>query len=108
MNLSASITPSSTSNKIMVFACGGVFTATNGSLTLYRGSTNILSSAGFIRLGNNQYSPFAVKYLDSPATTSSTTYAVYGKTGQQIQAPCQDGIDNAGITAMIILMEVKG
>jgi hypothetical protein len=108
MNLSASITPSSTSNKVLVFACGGVFTATSGSLTFYRNSTNILSSAGFIRLGNNISSTFSAQYLDSPSTTSSTTYAVYGKTGQQIQAPCQDQFDGAGITAMIILMEVKG
>lgn len=78
--LSASITPTSSTNKILVlvsgiaYASGGGFTYT----TLYRGTTtNLGQASGFVKAtgGNSQPMPF--NYLDSPATTSSVTYNVY-------------------------------
>ena len=79
-NLTASITPSATSSKILILA--GINISNTGSndsyATLYRGSTNLGPSNGFV----NWYSTVgqggaALNYLDSPSTTSATTYAVY-------------------------------
>lgn len=78
---SATITPTSASNKILViFNIGGVAKLNNTSvdLRLVRGSTEILrcesaagydNSSGWNRIGSSAYT-----YLDSPATTSATTY----------------------------------
>ena len=84
-NLSVSITPSSSSSKILIIAIHGDAAAgasANGyKLALLRGSTQIgnrfaqnqmygaTAGAGF-NIGASQ----TIVYLDSPATTSSTTY----------------------------------
>ena len=105
MNLSASITPASASNKIIIMVNGYAFAAGNGSesyFTIYRNSTNILSADGFKRIPDSTSQEFSYQYLDSPSLTSSITYALYGKTPQLIQFP------QSGVTASIILMEVKG
>jgi hypothetical protein len=83
------ITPSSTSNKILLSFSGMVgITTTNDSLylTIYRGSTDINpvgGNGGFVRFFNastvNGVSQ-PIIYLDSPATTSATTYTVYFRT----------------------------
>lgn len=85
-NLSTAITPLFSTSKILVIlnASLGITGATNTCFaTLYRNNTN---------LGGGQYSSFidmypgsssylycnqSILYLDSPATTSSTTYALY-------------------------------
>ena len=83
-SLAASITPTSSSNKILVFANGTV----NGNavnvqpvFTIYRGATNLGdSSRGFGQIfsaGASINAMGTMQYLDSPATTSSTTYTVY-------------------------------
>ena len=86
-NLSAVITPSSTSNKILVMVSlyGGA--TSNCSVRLMRGSTPIavntnsptgsrrVSSAGDLYSNSqNTGSTISITFLDSPATTSSTTY----------------------------------
>jgi hypothetical protein len=78
--LSASITPSSATNKILALVT--VATFNNLAVSLYRnGSTNLGDSfAGFARNGSTSYWMFdAFNYLDSPNTTSATSYTVYGK-----------------------------
>lgn len=89
-SLSASITPTSSSSKVLIlvtfmgYGVGGA--GVNWVATITRGSTNlgnatwgmatIYNSAGGIQGG------FAMSYLDSPATTSSTTYNMaYRKDG---------------------------
>ena len=82
--LSVTITPSSTSNKILLLVsssgkCNG---SSEGYFTIYRnGSTNLgHSTNGFIRTsdGNVDVSVgLGINYLDSPSTTSATTYQVY-------------------------------
>ena len=79
--LSASITPSATSSKILIIANHGLFTksATQTYCNFYlkRGSTDIYGinnafyseSDGQFRLPTHSFS-----YLDSPSTTSATTY----------------------------------
>jgi len=85
--LTASITPSSSSSKILVLINGSFGTgSTSGgespiSVNLIRGSTQIyeLTRAIDLRAGpysgeSNIYFNGGFTYLDSPATTSSTTY----------------------------------
>jgi hypothetical protein len=82
-NLTASITPTSSTSKIFVIATMPMSTGTaneNGKLTIYRNGSNIAPNTG---LGVFQtsaviYAGLTIQLLDSPATTSSTTYAVFG------------------------------
>jgi hypothetical protein len=81
--LSASITPSASSSKVLVLvAQNGCFRdgATGVGLKLLRSSTDIMqiaNYAGYDGTGNTGravVSGISTVYLDSPATTSSTTY----------------------------------
>jgi hypothetical protein len=80
--LTATITPSSVSSKIMVFVTIPVYKDTNnttGKFKLFRAATGIatLSNAGFTGgTGGIDIGAVAINYLDSPATTSATTYKV--------------------------------
>ena len=96
--MSVSITPSSASNKILVFSYltfGGSQDRTK-AFNLVRGSTNILvgDSSGSrtpasVGGGNDQYLEILnttnLHYLDSPNSTSATTY--------KIQVKCQGSTD---------------
>jgi len=121
--LSASITPSSTSNKILAICSfgGGNNNGASGAglehiYTLYRNSTDLgaASSKGFNPVtyytasGNAPilYSiPVSINYLDSPSTTSSTTYAVYFRVNN---ASYGAQFCRYNSTATIILMEIAG
>ena len=79
-NLSLAITPSSASSKVLVLmtapveldASGGA-----GGLRLVRGATTIYDWSGRIQTETGYMSVgVAISYLDSPATTSSTTYKI--------------------------------
>ena len=87
--VTATITPSSTSNKILVIASLQWFlfreaTETNGSFKLLRGSTAISThnNAIHIEAGTTSQSRiiseggYTIQRLDSPSTTSATTYKV--------------------------------
>jgi hypothetical protein len=126
--LSVTITPTNTSNKILVIChvgTGGNFWNTGGTgLNLVRGSTNILtaSSNGYSvffnawssSLGNTLYTgtTIPIVYLDSPATTSATTYklqvanASATDTGY-INRTNADSI-NSRMTSTITVMEISG
>lgn len=91
--VTATITPSSTSNKIMVIVSMQWFlirdaTETNGSFKLLRGSTAISTheDAVHIEAGLTSQSRiiseggYTIQRLDSPSTTSATTYKVQFKT----------------------------
>jgi len=87
--LSVSITPASSSSKIFVVVDGYVGSAP-GSVAvrtrLVRGSTAIsigdtagtrtLASTDSIAANSSHMTPMAISFLDSPATTSATTYKV--------------------------------
>ena len=79
--LSISITPSSTSNKIFIL-CSGHFYAQSGAYyTLYRnGSTNLGNGNAGLIGGGPVMNGNCLSYLDSPSTTSSTTYQIYMRT----------------------------
>ena len=88
--LSISITPSSATSKILVMAslCGGVNGGTNAAqYRLVRGSTAIAvadaagsrtqsTSALNYQIDANRIDSYTFQTLDSPATTSATTYKV--------------------------------
>lgn len=81
--ITCSITPSSTSSKIRIYATS-TFTDPNtgvAAVTLERGSTDLASGTyGFFdNNSGTQEMPFTIVYTDSPGTTSSVTYTVYAK-----------------------------
>ena len=108
-NLTASITPSSATSKILVQVNMNLYGASTNSeavITIYRAGADLTSGNGFadVYAGSTdiiQQAPML--YLDSPATTSSTTYAVYFKRTQgssSIQSSLR------GTTNTITLMEI--
>jgi hypothetical protein len=82
---SVSITPKFTTSKVLVFVNGGGgFASTSGTslwATIYRNSTNLGDSTyGLERIyagSSNVLGPHSMCILDSPATTSSTSYTCY-------------------------------
>jgi len=87
-NLSASITPSSASNDIYVFVITNLFQKRDADSSVYtritRDATQLVeyqSRLDGATSTNNQIltHPLNLLYIDSPATTSSVTYAVDGK-----------------------------
>jgi hypothetical protein len=115
-NFTASITPTSTSSKIVVlcdfntyisgkmganpssFLTFGYYAIARGSTRVYESSIGVFSSS----LGTNDITLVGrspMMYVDSPNTTSSTTYKL------QLKSPASDvGVQAGGGT--IILMEV--
>jgi hypothetical protein len=112
--LTATITPSSTSSKVLVIAqISSCFTTTNTSaeldVNLLRDSTQIIASMG--GRGSNGLTTgdalgtVGCSYLDSPATTSATTYKCQFKSTQN-NATASVGL--GGTTSTITLMEIAG
>jgi len=81
---SLAITPTASTSRILIQVCGGgghaPYVNQNCISTIYRGSTN-LSSDGLESIGNStaglSMAPHNIVFLDSPNTTSATTYEVY-------------------------------
>lgn len=107
--LTASITPSSASNQILVLV--SVQGAKNGStgldLRVLRGATNIIQfgkNAGYTGAGDyNIIGSVSCGYVDAPATTSSTTYKV--QMASNANASLARINDNTQ-SSTIILMEI--
>ena len=107
--LSASITPSAATSKILVLVTGKG-SKSNGSidnslaLRLVRGSTAIFTQSALYTATTIQIQTFySASYLDSPSTTSATTY--------KVQIASENGTSNVNFmvdnqTASIILMEI--
>lgn len=110
--LTASITPSATSSKILVVVSQGVLlrystsgAELSGQMQILRGSTSLQVSTFGIRASTgselNNYQVWSYSYLDSPSTTSSTTYKTQVKNGAAL------GIVRSGNgLASITLMEI--
>lgn len=83
--LTATITPTSTTSKILVTVaqsgCGKEGSDAQLSLRLYRGASSILTfeayGAATGTSASNYIGGCGCTYLDSPATTSATTYTTY-------------------------------
>jgi len=114
----ASITPSSASNKILVSLAGGGWYNANVSnksnwTTIYRDAINIepVANGGFEVAYFNAYAatPHSVTYLDNPATTSATTYTIYFRTesgGTNVYTQLSGG--TPGVPVTLTLMEIAG
>lgn len=108
-NLTASITPSSATNKVLVFVNMNFYVQSvgaEGAITIYRNGSDLTGGNGFadVYTGSSDIIAQApMLYLDSPATTSSTTYAVYMKRTQGANT-IQTNL--RGTTSTITLMEI--
>ena len=79
-NLSASITPQSTSSKILVLTAQPFLAsaaAASIGMRLLRGSTNVWSTDNANYFATDTGTMSNIFYLDSPSTTSATTYTVH-------------------------------
>lgn len=111
-SLSASITPKFSTSKILILVSSVGFNTGNGqgNFTVYRGATNLGGGSSgqaslqmYFNSSGYTVTPLLLNYLDSPATTSSTTYQVYFKT-QSGSTTTFFGSGN--ITETITLIEV--
>ena len=124
--LSVSITPSSSSNKVLVTYDTNVSMA-NGSyhahVFLVRGSTKIYlgdtdgsrtRSSNFVMSGNDgngglYYYPVHGEFLDSPATTSATTYKIqlYGINNTMYVNRTQYDSNSSGVNRFVSQITAK-
>ena len=108
---SVSITRTSSSSKILITFGGEMGNNTNNGsgirLAIYRGATNLTGSTGYLEY--TQTSGIAlyqtVQWLDSPATTSSTTYTIYYCASNTGTAYIQAN-SSADFPAVMTLMEI--
>jgi len=117
-SLSASITPSSSSNKVLVLVSQQVQAerATNAELNVYvqllRGSTDLSTNNPVtIDAGTGSGGKIGIRgmataaYLDSPSTTSATTYSTQGKlntTSDSATVRFQEGSGRSDLTLLEI------
>ena len=125
--LSASITPTSTSSKILILAMLGGAGATNSSFKakLMRGSTDVaVGDAASNRAratvqgqfsSNFNADSFHMSALDSPSTTSATTYKVqFGGNGgvtvyiNRIARDTNGAAEDSRTASTLTLLEVTG
>ena len=116
--LTASITPSSSSNKILVLVSQNGLGKDGGGntrigLKLLRGSTSILQMEGIASQTGTTTTNFiggvSTSYLDSPATTSSVTYKTQISnldTSGTVRANTSSGAGKESYST-ITLMEIK-
>jgi hypothetical protein len=107
-NLTATITPSSTSSLVLVYVSQRTYSSAANAgvkLRLMRGATGIVETLDVnLNAGGASTSLFNPIYLDNPATTSATTYktqyAIGSGAGTAIVQPSNN-------LASIILMEIS-
>jgi len=108
--ITASITPQSTTSKILVFVNLAVTynsTSADGvGGVLYR-SAITASETIFVRTAGSSTYTQTIAYLDSPSTTSSTTYTLYLKAISGTVFVSETGL-GAGTNVTITLMEISG
>ena len=86
--VTVNITPSATSSKILIIVSGGSLGSGNTShvhAQVYRGSTGLTGASQLYlndNVGWNHHIPLSITYLDSPSTTSQTSYTMYVKTDE--------------------------
>jgi hypothetical protein len=115
--LTVSITPKFSTSKILVTASGNldcVTALTQMVATIYRNSSN-LAVAGAYGMGlayvdnSRLQAPVTMQVLDSPATTSSTSYTVYvARSSGSGSIIFNNGSGSGNSAATITLMEIAG
>jgi len=112
LGLSASITPSSASSKILVIACLSCIYKNGANSSV--GVNIVRDSTQIVKFSENTLSYTAatgasgvaasLAYLDSPATTSSTTYKIQFKNGSATGTSVT--INDSNVTSTLTLMEI--
>ncbi len=111
--LTATITPSSTSSKILILAHNSTFAVSANYVycgiqrNISGGSSTFLGHPSYgltvaLDNGGNGASPHSINYLDSPSTTSAITYDF------QYKCSAAAKIQMSSTKASITLMEVAG
>jgi hypothetical protein len=125
IGLSATITPSSASNKILILYKLGYSNASGDTFVghLVRGSTKIFQgdngtgregSISFQTANMNNYWSFEAggSFLDSPSTTSSTTYKITvacgGNQTMYFNRTARGDAGDPAVSSSITLMEIAG
>tara|TARA_B100000941_G_scaffold188004_1_gene135363 strand:+ start:1076 stop:1609 length:534 start_codon:yes stop_codon:yes gene_type:complete len=114
-NVTGTITPTSTSSKVLIMmttsANNNNTNNTGMPITIYRNGSVNLSGAGdgFTEVetrGARSHMPVSIQVLDSPATTSATTYTMYTRSnsGSTVELPYSNNHE----TAVVILQEIAG
>jgi len=115
--IAASITPTSSTSKILILIKISEAVKTNASasnriqLRLYKNGVNMSFNASSFMMSGNLYTATAVEargslgfnYLDSPATTSALEYRVYMASNDATSAV---SVQNNSSPSTIILMEI--
>jgi hypothetical protein len=112
--LAASITPKFSTSKILVLfnfklarGLSGADGSMGGTVRIYRGASSVFTPSAFLGfsypVSTASYLMAAGNYLDSPATTSSTTYTIYFNT---TTAGAQITYTTDGDSGSITLMEI--
>jgi hypothetical protein len=110
-SLSAAITPSSTSSKVM--AMWSVHARTTSAASgfgtrLVRGSTNVWTSANdyqqYFAVAAENHTATHQVYIDSPSTTSATTYKVQIASHNSVAIQ----VNSNGAQTQLVLMEIAG
>jgi hypothetical protein len=104
--LSVTITPSAAANKIFVITqTTGASGDSSLTSTIFRGATNLGNgNAGIMFFSGGKSSPFSLSILDSPNTTSATTYQLYFRQSVSGTATINDDSPKASLTCF----EIKG
>jgi len=112
---SVTITPSSSSNKILVMhTAGGMIQGVASSIKfeLQRNNTTIWTANRYGYKNNTDWAPipFHASYLDSPNTTSSITYnfAMQQQDNTDLRHNSDDANYNGTSEAITIAMEIAG
>ena len=107
--LEADITPLKASSKVLVtVTCAGTYL--NGTsplgIAIFRGATEVCHHV-YAGSSGNQYFPVAMSFLDSPNTTSATTYYVKHRSenGSSLVGFCTTGVDGDDV-GYLQLMEI--
>lgn len=88
-NLSVNISPTSSSNRVLILASGTLGNSAGSNdaeAAVYRGAVKVATTAEYFIASTGSvvgqiFAPCTISCIDSPATTSSTTYAVKVGTG---------------------------
>jgi hypothetical protein len=118
--LSVTITPTLSSSKVLILVSQGLLLKRNsdrakGGWRLMRGATEIFNGDdGFFilaNLGGNTYQTwmqgyYALNYLDTPSTTSATTYKTQINVDVTTDSAAMVGQGENGVTSSIIALEI--
>ena len=114
---SGSITPSSSSNKILInfktAADGNYNTGSEEVFAVFRGSTFLAGHSWYRRVSGDEPQTHHILYLDSPATTSAVQYDIRVATAQSYTVYVNRDASNTtsnfwNNSTQLILMEVSG